>query len=72
MEIGAIGVPGTPALNLVDQAKGADQENVTTLPQLIMGMRVMDKEKSLKLAILTRAQVNGVQTSLTRINVELK
>ena len=60
MEIGAIGVPGTPAQNLVDQAKGADQENVTTLPQLIMGMRVMDKVKSLKSAILTPAQVNSV------------
>ena len=62
MEIGAIGAPGTPALILVDQAKGADQENVTALPLLIMGMRVMDKAMSLKLAIHTRAQVNSVPT----------
>ena len=55
-------MPGTPALNLVDQAKGADQENVTTLPLLIMGMHVMDKAMSLKLAIHTRAQVNSVPT----------
>ena len=58
MEIGAIGVPGTPALNLVDQARGADQGNVTTHLLLIMGMHVMDQVMSLKSAIHTLAQVN--------------
>ena len=61
MEIGAIGVPGTPALNLVDQAKGADQENVTTHLLLIMGMSVMDQVMSLKSVILTPAQVSNRQ-----------
>ena len=60
-------MPGTPALNLVDQAKGADQENVTTLPLLIMGMHVMDKAMSLKLAIHTPAQVNSLPTKITNL-----
>ena len=65
MEIGATGVPGTPAQNLVDQARGAGQGNVITHPLVIMDMIVMDRDMSLKFAIHTPAQVIESQTTKT-------
>ena len=60
MEIGAIGVIGTLAQNLVDQAKGAGQGNVTTHTLDIMDMIVMDMVMSLKFAIHIPAKVNSL------------
>ena len=60
MEIGATGVTGTPAQNLVDQAKGAGLGNVTTHPLGIMDMIVTDMAMSMKFAIHTHAQVNSL------------
>ena len=59
MEIGAIGVIGTPAQNLVDLGREAEQGNVTTHPLVIMDMIVTEKVMMMKFAILTDAQVRN-------------
>ena len=55
--IGAPGAPGHPALSPVDLAQEADQENVTTRPQLMEVRSVRDLARRLKFANQIPVQV---------------